>query len=206
MSSKSKKSKVFSALEVANICGVVNQTAINWIKAGHLKAYTTPGGQFRITPEDLADFMKKRGSEIPEVLQQALDDRKVVHSKSLLIVDDDKALNTVIKMYIEKNFSGVKIYQAFDGFEAGTMMVQKKPGFVILDLDLPGIDGFSLCNKLKSDSMFGNPYVVVVTALKDSDIAERVEALDCNYFLTKPLSMEKIGAMVNQWFGMNDFE
>ena len=71
----------------------------------------------------------------------------------ILIVDDDKGLNTIIKKYIEKNFSDIQIYQAFDGFEAGTLMVKIKPGFVILDLDLPGIDGFSLCSKLKSDSI-----------------------------------------------------
>ncbi len=192
MASKSKKSKVFSALEVANICGVVNQTAINWIKAGHLKAYTTPGGQFRVTPEDLAEFLKSRGSEIPEVLVEALNEVKSPKTKSMIIVDDDKGLNSVIKMYLEKNFEGIKIFQAYDGFEAGT----------ILDLDLPGVDGFSLCKKLKSDSMFENPYIVVVTALKDPDISDRVTDLGCNYFLTKPLSMEKIGAIVNQWYTM----
>ena len=100
MASKSKKSKVFSALEVANICGVVNQTAINWIKAGHLKAYTTPGGQFRVTPEDLAEFLKSRGSEIPEVLVEALNEVKSPKTKSMIIVDDDKGLNSVIKMYL----------------------------------------------------------------------------------------------------------
>ena len=42
------KSVVYSALEVANICGVVNQTAINWIRNKHLKAFSTPGGQFRV--------------------------------------------------------------------------------------------------------------------------------------------------------------
>lgn len=202
MASKSKKSKVFSALEVANICGVVNQTAINWIKAGHLKAYTTPGGQFRVTPEDLAEFLKSRGSEIPEVLVEALNEVKSPKTKSMIIVDDDKGLNSVIKMYLEKNFVGVKIFQAYDGFEAGTLMAKEKPGLVILDLDLPGVDGFSLCKKLKSDSMFENPYIVVVTALKDSDISDRVTDLGCNYFLTKPLSMEKIGAIVNQWYTM----
>lgn len=202
MASKSKKSKVFSALEVANICGVVNQTAINWIKAGHLKAYTTPGGQFRVTPEDLAEFLKSRGSEIPEVLVEALNEVKSPKTKSMIIVDDDKGLNSVIKMYLEKNFKGIKIFQAYDGFEAGTLMAKEKPGLVILDLDLPGVDGFSLCKKLKSDSMFENPYIVVVTALKDSDISDRVTDLGCNYFLTKPLSMEKIGAIVNQWYTM----
>lgn len=202
MAQKSKKSKVFSALEVANLCGVVNQTAINWIKAGHLKAYTTPGGQFRVTPEDLAEFMEKRGSEIPQVLKDALKQNKQTAEKSLIIVDDDKGLNTLIKKYIEKNFENVQIYQAYDGFEAGTIFANKKPGFVILDLDLPGIDGFSLCKKLKSDAMFGNPYIVVVTALTSPDVADKVNNLGSNYFLTKPLNMNQIGAIVNQWINM----
>ena len=146
--------------------------------------------------------MKSRGSEIPEVLVEALNEVKSPKTKSMIIVDDDKGLNSVIKMYLEKNFEGIKIFQAYDGFEAGTLMAKEKPGLVILDLDLPGVDGFSLCKKLKSDSMFENPYIVVVTALKDSDISDRVTDLGCNYFLTKPLSMEKIGAIVNQWYTM----
>ena len=53
MLKKDKKIRIYSALEVANICGVVNQTAINWIKNSHLKAFTTPGGQYRVYSEDL---------------------------------------------------------------------------------------------------------------------------------------------------------
>ncbi len=60
MSRSDKKVNIFSALEVANICGVVNQTAINWIRNGHLKAFTTPGGQYRIYAEDLVDFLNAR--------------------------------------------------------------------------------------------------------------------------------------------------
>ena len=202
MPQKNKRSKVFSALEVANICGVVNQTAINWIKAGHLKAYKTPGGQFRVTPENLAEFMEKRGSEIPESLKTILREKQIPNEKTLLIVDDDKVLNTLIKKYIEKNFENIKLYQAYDGFEAGTIMTKVKPGFVILDLDLPGVDGFSLCKKIKSDLMFGNPYIVVVTALKEPNFSQKVLDLGSNYFLTKPLSMEQIGAIVNQWINM----
>ena len=41
MAKGGRRVRIFSALEVANICGVVNQTAINWIRNGHLKAFTT---------------------------------------------------------------------------------------------------------------------------------------------------------------------
>ena len=61
MTKYGRKVKIFSALEVANICGVVNQTAINWVKNGYLKAFVTPGGQYRIYAKDLAAFLDKRG-------------------------------------------------------------------------------------------------------------------------------------------------
>lgn len=199
MAKMAKKSKVYSALEVANICGVVNQTAINWIKAGHLKAYTTPGGQFRVTPEDLCEFMRSRGIEIPEEVLNMLKESASLNNKSILIVDDDKGLNSVIKKFLEKQFPEIKIFQAFDGFEAGAQMANIKPGFVILDLDLPGVDGFSLCSRLKTEPMFSNPYVVVITALKDASLSKKCSDLGSNYFLTKPLNMTQIGAIVNQW-------
>ncbi len=66
--SKIEKPVVFSAMEAAKICGVVNQTAINWIRKGSLKASTTPGGQYRIYPEDLIDFMQQNNMNVPQKL------------------------------------------------------------------------------------------------------------------------------------------
>ena len=70
MAKNEKKVRIFSALEVANICGVVNQTAINWIKSNYLKAFMTPGGQYRVYSEDLYQFLKSRGMRVPEELEQ----------------------------------------------------------------------------------------------------------------------------------------
>lgn len=208
MAQKKTRVKYFSALEIAKLCGVVNQTVINWIKAGYLNAYSTPGGQFRVAPKDLETFFVSRGMHISDELKQILDKASNENNvekqkqKSLIIVDDDKVLNTLIKSYIEKNFPSIKIYQAFDGFEAGSIMAEVKPGFVFLDLDLPGVDGFSLCKKVKTGVTFGKPYIVVVTALKDENLSERMAELGSNYFLTKPLNMDQIGAIVNQWINM----
>ena len=69
-----KKSKVFSAHQIAKMCGVVNQTAINWIKQGYLTAYKTPGGQYRVYPDVLVSFMIENDMRIPNELHQfALD-------------------------------------------------------------------------------------------------------------------------------------
>ncbi len=184
MNKEKNRARVYSALEVANICGVVNQTAINWIRKGHLKAFKTPGGQYRVYSEDLLNFMKSRNMRIPQELEQG--------SHTLLIVDDDKGLNNVLAKFIEKKFEGFEIFQAFDGFEAGTLLAEKKPDIIFLDLNLPGVDGFSLCNKVKSSDAFGKPVVFVMTSLSDEESEKRVRDMGIEEFFRKPLTLPEI--------------
>ena len=199
MNQKARTRQVYSALEVSRICNVVNQTAINWINAGHLKAFKTPGGQYRVYPEDLAEFMKSRQMQIPQEVLDMLVPQNSDSQKTILIVDDDKGLNSVIAKSLEKRFEGAKIYQAFDGFEAGALCSQAKPGCVILDLDLPGVDGFSLCERLSTDDSFGKPAIIVITALQDEGLEEKALALGAQKLFKKPLSMEEVAERVRAW-------
>lgn len=193
------KPVVYSALEVAKICGVVNQTAINWIRSGFLKAFKTPGGQFRVYPADLAEFMFERKMKLPEELI-ALCGAEKYERTSLLIVDDDRGLNAVVAKYMEKRFPELELYQAYDGFEAGSLMSEKKPGSLILDLDLPGIDGFELCKKINETGKFGNPSIIVVTALENAEVENKVNALGVKCFLKKPLDLSELAGHVEECF------
>ena len=185
MGKTEKNSHVYSALEVAKICGVVNQTAINWIKNGYLKAFKTPGGQFRVYPEDLLEFMKKRSMKIPEGVFDNSEKNQTV-----LIVDDDKAFNSVLKQFIESRTASVKVFQAFDGFEAGYSLERLKPSVLILDIDLPGVDGFSLLEKICISPDFGKPRTIVVTGLEEEDLEEKCIKLSAECVLKKPVNFE----------------
>ncbi len=185
-----KKVKIFSALEVANICGVVNQTAINWIRNGYLKAFTTPGGQYRVYAEDLVAFLEGRGMRIPEELNVLLADD--VDWTSILIVDDDHDLNDILRKMIERKLPRFSVSQAFDGFEAGRLLSDVRPGFVILDIDLPGVDGHLLCRRIKEDPSFGKPFVMSITCL---DIPEEKASIledGADAFFPKPLDFELV--------------
>lgn len=198
MTKKVKKPIIFSALEVANICGVVNQTAINWIRSGYLKAFNTPGGQFRIYPDDLAAFMSSRNMKIPESLLELCTNSGSYELNTLLIIDDDRPLNDVIAKFMQDKFSGIHIAQAFDGFEAGILMAGKHPQCLILDLDLPGVNGFELCRRIFEGKELGNPQVIVVTALEDPDIEKRLENLGVTHFFRKPLKLDELAKIVNR--------
>lgn len=152
--------RIFSALEVANICGVVNQTAINWIRNGHLKAFLTPGGQYRIYAKDLAAFLDKRGMHTPgEVLQMMKD---TANWKTFLVAAE-QPVNDNLKGIIKFNFPHLDIIQAFDWFEVGISLTREKPGFVLLDAQLPGVDILKFLQVVKDDPAFGKPCVFVLT-------------------------------------------
>lgn len=190
MAKNGRKIRIFSALEVANICGVVNQTAINWIRNGYLKAFTTPGGQYRVYAEDLKSFLDERGMRIPDELNALMQDE--VDWKAILIVDDDRDLNDLMKRYLEKKLEGYMVYQAYDGFEAGKALSDVRPGFIFLDIDLPGVDGHKLCKKIKEDPTFGKPFIIAMTGL---DIPEEKRAIldeGADAFFGKPLDFELV--------------
>jgi DNA-binding response OmpR family regulator len=114
------------------------------------------------------------------------------NTNSVLIVDDDEDINNMLKSYFEKKLSGMLIYQAFDGFEAGKIVSEKRPKYIVLDVDLPGIDGHQLCKKIKQDSTLDNPVVISITGLSDSRVKVAVLKAGADAFFAKPLDFEAI--------------
>jgi two-component system, OmpR family, response regulator len=195
MAKKEKKVRIFSALEVADICGVVNQTAINWIKNGFLKAFMTPGGQYRVYAEDLLSFLSSRGMRVPDGLVES---ETGPDWERLLIVDDDENINMLLKRFISRLSPSLTVLQAFDGFEAGKLISESRPGVILLDINLPGIDGHKLCRRIKEDPTLGSPVIVAITGLADEGTGERIMQEGADAFLRKPLDFEKLWATIEE--------
>jgi excisionase family DNA binding protein len=191
-----RRVRIFSALEAADLCGVVNQTTINWIKGGHLKAFTTPGGQYRIYAEDLLAFLEERKMRVPPELAAKADVE--VDASLILIVDDDLDLNLILKRIIERRLPGKRVAQAFDGFEAGRKIAEFKPALILLDYDLPGINGASLCSRIRSDTSIGRPFVISMTGLDTADVKASLLAAGADDFFGKPLDFEGLCRRVDE--------
>ncbi|WP_319558776.1 response regulator [Marispirochaeta sp.] len=195
MSKNGKKIRIFSALEVANICGVVNQTAINWIKNQHLKAFTTPGGQYRIYAEDLLEFLQSRGMRTPDELIELTKDSE---KRTILIVDDDRDLNSMLREILVRKLPEYEVIQAFDGFEAGRLLAEHNPVCVILDIDLPGIDGHKLCAKIKEDPKLDNPLVISISGLDPDKDGKQIVEEGADAFFPKPLDFDDFVDVIMQ--------
>ena len=188
MSKGGRRVRIFSALEAANICGVVNQTAINWIRNGHLKAFTTPGGQYRIYAKDLAAFLDKRGmSASGEVLQVMMENA----DWNTFLIAAEQSTNDALKEEIRRAFPEYMIIQAFDWFEIGRKITEEKPGFVLLDTDLQGVDITKFTSAIKDDPFYGKPYIILLTSSQDTEGRTMYNG-NADVVLSKPLSPEKL--------------
>ena len=189
MAKQGKKVRIFSALEVANICGVVNQTAINWIKNGHLRAFTTPGGQYRVYAEDLHEFLSSRGMRVPDEIEEIAGSVE----RYILIVEDEENLNNMLKELFIRTLPNYEILQALDGYEAGRLISERRPMVIILDMSLPGVDGHELIGRIKQDENLRNPRIIAVSGIS-GEIAERDKILreGADMFLPKPVDSEEL--------------
>jgi len=100
---------VFTA---SKYCNVSSKTIINWVEAGHIKAYKTVGGHRRIKKSNLESFMQTQGIPIPETGDDP-------GRKKILVVDDDMIIVESIVQALEEDKFDYEVISASDGFEAG---------------------------------------------------------------------------------------
>lgn len=119
---------------------------------------------------------------------------------SVLIVDDDPFVRKLIATTLE-DVAGFELVEAGDGKEAVDVAVRDRPQLVFLDVDMPELDGFEACRRLRADSETSGATIVMLTAAA-GDAAEReAENAGADLFLTKPFSPLELLRLVHDLGG-----
>ncbi len=175
--------KTFTTFYIAKLLDVYPTTVAKWIDEGRVKAFVTPGGHRRVRYADLLDFLKKYELPIPFELRSS--DRK-----KILIIDDDEMVLESIEKIIATKAEKYDTYTARDGFQAGTAMSEFKPDIVILDIKLPGIDGFEVCRTIKKQK--GSVKIIAVTGYPDEESRKKILASGADAYLPKPFEADEL--------------
>ncbi len=114
---------------------------------------------------------------------------------SILVVDDNKENLKVVSSFLKKE--GYRIALALNADDAMNILEENEIDLILLDVMMPGIDGFTLCRNLKKDEKLSDIPVVFLTAKTEtSDLVEGFDAGGVDY-ITKPFQKEELVARVN---------
>jgi DNA-binding response OmpR family regulator len=111
---------------------------------------------------------------------------------TVLLVDDEDQLRRVMKDLLERE--GYRVTEAQNGIEALDQVDRHAPDIVVLDLNLPGLDGYGVLSHLRSRPATAKIPVVVLTARGDEDNEVRVLELGADDFLSKPFRARALSA------------
>lgn len=175
---------VLSTYQAAYYCNSSDSSIKRFIRSGKLKAYKTPGGHYRIVKNDLYEFMKK--NNIP-----VLEKTELVRKK-IIIVDDDEQVCESITKYLRSTDYNYDVLTAKNGFEAGSLVAQFIPDIIILDLVMPGMDGFDICRKIKRNPLTKNMKIVILTGYGSDENVKKAYDCGADMVLYKPANNEDI--------------
>ncbi len=166
-------------------CGVARTTLTKWIDQGLLKAFVTPGGHRKIVEEDLLDFMERQGIDPQEGKGQK-------ERICILVVDDNPDDIRLLEAAFLPAADRYEVHSADNGFQAIYKIGDLKPDVVILDLVMPDMDGFEVCERIKNDPDMRDIKIIAVTAYYDKDREKEKNAYQCgaDAFFQKPLDLK----------------
>jgi DNA-binding response OmpR family regulator len=118
---------------------------------------------------------------------------------SVLLVEDEDQLRRVMKDLLQRE--GYNVAEARDGIQALDEVDRFAPDVIILDLNLPGIDGYSVLAQLRSRPATREIPVMVLTAKGDEDNEVRVFELGADDFVTKPFRARSLTARIEAVLG-----
>ena len=183
--------KLLTTSEVARYCQVTNDGVVKWIKAKKLKAYSTPGGHYRIRKSDFKEFLERFGMPVDQ-------DFFTEERKRILVLDHGAGVLDMIEHTLGGDTSSFTIVSAKDGFEAGLKIGTFRPDLIIVDVGNSNMEAVEVCKRIKLDPDTESIKVVAVTGPPEQGFAEHAYKVGADVCLAKPIQTESLKKEVSR--------
>ncbi len=188
MQPKIKVKQNYTPNDVGSLLGVHHNTIKNWIKSKQIVAFQTVGGHYRVPRREVVRLIKGRDLPVPDELQGPMG--------LVYVVDDDELIRRAMEDTLSEDY---EVYSFNNGFEALMQIGRLKPDLLILDIYMPGIDGFAMVKKLRQDDKLAN---IRVLGMSGKDVsAEDATKAGMDEFYHKKDGLQAIVDAVKEYLG-----
>jgi two-component system, OmpR family, response regulator len=184
-----KTPDLFSTKDIARLLGVDYTTVIGWCEKGKLPSFKTPGGHRRVYYHELVQFLRTYNLPIPPELKSA-------DGLRCVIVDDEAVIRTLAVRVVRQIDAKAKIEEAGDGFTAGQKISDILPQLVILDLNLPGLDGFRVCEHIRQDKRLAQAKILAITGRDTVENKKKILNAGADDYLAKPFDAKTLKSVL----------
>lgn len=180
-----------STSEAAQMLGVSLGTVQQMVENGLLEAWKTTGGHRRIRIGSVEEYLRRRtsgggGAVVPQT----------VGLLRVLVAEDDRILQRLYTHTIETWGLPIELNLVESGFSGLLEIGRQQPDLLVSDLIMPGLDGFAMISKLRSDPRLADMDIVVVTGLSKDEIEERGGLPDDVTVYGKPVPFKELKGYV----------
>jgi excisionase family DNA binding protein len=167
--------------QAAKYLGVAQSTIRKWSDQGRVPAFYTPGGHRRYKRGDLDRFLDRSGPS-----SAGGGGRRPV----VLIVDDDERMREYVRVNLE--MEGYTVREAGDGEEGLQVLEESTPDLVLLDVMMPGVDGWEMLRRVQERHGVGTIPVIMFSGKIEKPVAEEAATRGAQGFIGKPFNPQEL--------------
>ena len=122
--------------------------------------------------------------------------------QKILIVDDDPLIRLLLEEILtDFNAKGIQISSADNGLTALELVKREEPDIIFLDVMLPQMNGFEVCNIIKNDLSLKHLYIIMLTAKGQEIDKKKAHEYGADYYITKPFTIQDVLKKVSEVLG-----
>ena len=175
--------------DIARICQVTTVTVGNWIRSGKLKASRVPGGNYRVTADDLVSFLEKANMFVPPAL--------IGQHRRVLIIGTGQDITRRISDLLADIDSSWCVDTACNCLSAGAKVVQIEPDLVILQLPMPGMDP-RVCEQICRTSAWAHCKILVILTSDEPAEMAKAQQIGADHCLADLFTDDEFRSMVRK--------
>lgn len=179
----------YTTTKISELLGVTAATVNGWINNGELNAFKTPGGHNRISKEILLEFLSKNAIPVPMEFETS-------NKPKILVVEDDEDVRDFVLAVLEDLEYEIEIEIATDGYMAGNKVIKFRPDLIILDIMLPGLNGFEICKNVRKE-LGDKVKILAMTGYYSEKNREKIMEAGADAFMRKPMLLDEFTKVVN---------
>ena len=176
--------QLYTTHDISRLLQVDPSTVSKWIDRGILMAFRTPGGHRRVRSSDLRSFLIAHQMPVPEELGS-----QVVR---LLVVDDEKAVLDAMKRTFKPYANQIELLTTTSGVEALLLVSEQKPHGMLIDLNMPDIDGLEVIRRIRARKQLESVRLITMTGRHSQEVVDasiKAGAVAC---LQKPVDAQQV--------------